>query len=312
MNKELRTFLEDNNIITKKITIRNNVTIIDTGTNKLVIKKRDKDLNRLYKYLSSRAFDYYPKIISQTNNYDIYEYIEEVDISIEEKAMDIIKILTLLHSKTTFYKDIDDDTYKEIYESITDRVEYLSNYYDDITTIIESEEYMSPSNYLFIRNVTKVFQALNYCKYNIDKWYDIIKEKKRVRIVNIHNNLDMDHYIVSSNHPVLISWNKSKKDMPIYDLVNMYKKYYNKLDFYDLLKNYEHNYPLFPEEKILLFILISVPPKINFDTTEYHMCLRVKEFYDYIFTSEKLIDDYEPKEKNISWYKVFNSFISTF
>ena len=186
MNKELRTFLEDNNIITKKITIKKNVTIIDTGDNKLVIKKRTKDLNKLYKYLSSRAFNYYPKILYQTDNYDIYEYIDEVDISIEEKALDIIKILTLLHSKTTFYKDIDDDTYKEIYEEITNRVEYLANYYEDIITVIESEEYMSPSNYLFARNVTKVFQALNYCKYNIDKWYDIIKEKKRVRIVNIH------------------------------------------------------------------------------------------------------------------------------
>ena len=297
MNKELRTFLEDNNIITKKITIKKNVTIIDTGDNKLVIKKRTKDLNKLYKYLSSRAFNYYPKILYQTDNYDIYEYIDEVDISIEEKALDIIKILTLLHSKTTFYKDIDDDTYKEIYEEITNRVEYLANYYEDIITVIESEEYMSPSNYLFARNVTKVFQALNYCKYNIDKWYDIIKEKKRVRIVNIHNNLEMDHYLVS-DRPTLISWNESKRDMPIYDLVNIYQKYYNKLDFFDLIKSYEQGYPLFSEEKILFFVLISIPPKITFDAREYEMCLRVKKFYDYLITSEKLVEDYQPKEES--------------
>lgn len=296
MNKELRTFLEENNIVTKKITIKNNVTIIDTGDNKLVIKKRDNNLNNLYKYLSSRAFDYYPQILHQTNNYDIYEYIDEVDISIEEKAQDIIKILTLLHSKTTFYKDIDDDTYKEIYESILDNIEYLQNYYEDTITVIETEEYMSPSNYLFARNVTKVFQALNYAKYNIEKWYDIISEKKRVRIVNLHNNLDLDHYI-ASDKPALISWGKSKKDMPIYDLVNLYQKYYNKLDFYDLLRNYEHNYPLFPEEKTLFFVLISIPPKITFDSREYEQCIKVGNFYDYIMTSEKLLDDYLPKEK---------------
>lgn len=298
MNSELRKFLEENNIIIKKITIKNNVTIIDTGDDKLVIKKRKNNLKDLYKYLSSRSFEYYPKVLYQTNNYDIYEYIDEVDMTIEEKAMDIIKLLTLLHSKTTFYKDIDEDMYKEIYENILNSLEYLSNYYEDVITIIESDEYMSPSNYLFARNVTKVFQAISYCKYNVEKWYDIISEKKRIRIVNIHNSLSLEHYIASSSRPVLISWDSSKKDMPIYDLVEMYKKYYNKLDFCDLLRNYEQSYPLFNEEKILFFVLISIPPKIVFDTGEYEMCIRVKKFYDYLSTSDKFIYDYMPKEKS--------------
>ena len=297
MNKELRTFLEDNNIITKKITIKNTVIIIDAGNKLLVIKRRTKDLDKLYKYLSSRSFDYYPNIIYKTKNYDIYEYIDDVDMDTEEKAMDIIRILTLLHSKTTFYKDIDDDTYKEIYEDVNNRIDYLYNYYEDITSIIDSEEYMSPSNYLFVRNVTKVFQALNYCKQNIDSWYNVIKEKKRVRIVNIHNNLDLDHYL-SGNKKVFISWDKSKKDMPIYDLIKIYKKYYNKIDFYDLLKNYEQVYPLFKEEKTLFFVLISIPDKIVFDEREYKMCLKIKKFYEYLITTEKLIDDYTPKEKS--------------
>ena len=297
MNKELRTFLEENNIITKKITIKNKVIIIDTGDKLLVIKRRNKDLDKLYKYLSSRSFDYYSNIIYKTKNYDIYEYIDDVDMDIEEKAMDIIRIITLLHSKTTFYKDIDDDTYKEIYEDVNNKLDYLHNYYEDITSIIDNEEYMSPSNYLFVRNVTKVFQAINYCKHNIDTWYNIIKEKKRVRIVNIHNNIDMDHYL-SGNKKVLISWDKSKKDMPIYDLIKIYKKYYNKIDFYDLLKNYEQVYPLFKEEKILFFVLISIPEKIEFDEREYKMCLKIKKFYEYLITTEKLIDDYTPKEKS--------------
>ena len=202
----------------------------------------------------------------------------------------------MLHSKTTFYKDIDEDYYKEIYEEINSKINYLENYYNDIAEIIEKEEYMSPSNYLFVRNITLVFQALNYCKQNISKWYDIISEKKRLRVVNIHNNISLDHYLLG-NKPSFISWRLSKRDMPIYDLINFYKKYYLELDFCELLRNYELTYPMLPEEKILFFCLISLPEKIEFNDSEYKLCQKIKKFYDYLNTSDKFIMDYFP-EKN--------------
>ena len=49
MNKELRELFDNNNIITKKITIKNNVRIIDSGEKKFVIKRKDKDINDIYK-----------------------------------------------------------------------------------------------------------------------------------------------------------------------------------------------------------------------------------------------------------------------
>ena len=296
MNKELRELFDKNHIITKKITIKNNVRIIDSGSKKFVIKKRDNNLNNLYQYLKSRSFNYFPEILYQTEHYDIYEYINNIEIPSYEKASDIIKLVTLLHSKTTFYKEIDDDTYKELYENITNRIEYLYHYYDDIAEIIEKEEYMSPSNYYFIRNISKVFARLEYSKYHIEKWYSIIEEKKRIRIVNIHNNLSLDHYLLSER-PYLISWNKSKKDLPIYDILKLYKKYYKELDFCELLRNYESHYPLLPEERILFFVLISIPEKIEFHDREYNLCKKVQNFYDYLLTTDKLIKDYMPKEK---------------
>ena len=299
MNKELRELFDKHHIITKKITLKNNVRIIDSGDEQFVIKRRTRDLNDLYQYLKSRSFDYFPEIIYQTEHYDIFRYIHDVDIPREERANDIIHLVTLLHSKTTYYKEIDDDTYKELYENINHRIDYLYHYYDDIAEIIEKEEYMSPSGYYFIRNISKVFSALEYSKHYIDKWYSIIEEKKRIRIVNIHNNLSLDHYLLSDK-PYLISWRFSKKDLPIYDLFNLYKKYYHELDFCDLLKTYESRYPLLPEEKILFFVLISIPEKIEFHDSEFRLCKMVQKFYDYLFTSDKLISDYMPKEENKS------------
>ncbi len=297
MNKELRDLFDKNHIITKKITIKNNVRIIENEEKKFVIKKRNSNLTNLFKYLKSRSFNYFPEIVYQTENYDIYEYIKDVEIEPQERANDIIRLVSLLHNKTTFHKEIDDDTYKELYETINNRIDYLYHYYNDIAEIIEKEEYMSPSNYYFIRNITKILKALDYAKYHIEKWYSIIEEKKRIRIVNIHNNLKLEHYLLSER-PYLISWRLSKKDLPIFDLLKLYQEYYNELDFCELLKNYEKNYPLLPEEKTLLFVLISIPEKIEFNENEYNMCKKIDKFYNYITATEKLINDYIPKKDN--------------
>ena len=295
MNREIREFFDKENIVTKKITIKKDVRIIDTGQDRFVIKRRDRNLDDLFKYLESRSFNYFPKILYKTNNYDIYEYVSDNSIPMEEKGIDIIKLLTMLHSKTTFYKDVDEDYYKKIYEGINSKINYLENYYNDIAEIIERQEYMSPSSYLFIRNISLVFRALNYCRYNIEKWYKIIDEKKRIRIVNIHNNISLDHYLLDSR-PNFISWRLSKRDMPIYDLIKFYKEYYLELDFCELLRNYEVNYPMLLEEKLLFFCLISLPEKLEFNDSEYNLCIRVKKFYDYLNSSDKFIMDYFPKE----------------
>ena len=301
MNMELRDLFDENNIIVKKITIIRGVIIIDTLDNRYVIKKKNTRISSLYKYLSSRGFNSFPSLLFKTNNYDIFEYIEEVNLPIEEKAIDIMKLISLLHNKTTFYRDIDQDTFKGIFEEVIDRVNYLYNYYDDIANVIDKEKYMSPSSYLFVRNISLLFNILNFCRESINKWYEIIKEKKRIRVVNLHNNLSLDHYLLS-NKPYLISWNKSKKDMPIYDMINFYKIYYKDFDFNDLIRVYESYYPLLKEEKILLLCLISIPSKLEFNNDSYNMCLKIDSFYKYINNSLSLIDDYK-ENMNISIIK---------
>lgn len=298
MNKELRELFDQNHIITKKITLKNNVRIIDTGDEQFVIKRRDKALDSVYRYLKSRSFDYFPEIVYQTDNYDIYRYVEDVEVEKEERADDIVKLVTLLHGKTTFYKEIDDNTYKELYEGIIEQLDYLLNYYNDIAEVIEREEYMSPSHYYFIRNISKIFAALSFCRYHIDKWYEVIEDKKRIRVVQLHNNLSLDHYLMEGEHPYLISWRLSKRDIPIYDMIKLYKQYYRELDFCELLRKYEMHYPMLPEERELFFVLISIPERLDFMDGEYHMCEKVQKFYDYLETSERLIEDYLPKEKD--------------
>lgn len=292
MNKNLRTILTKYNIPVNKITLLTNAKIID---NKIVVKEiKNKELPKTYNYLKSRSFDYFPEPIDIQDNYEIYPYIKNNYEPKEQKAMDLMYLLSLLHSKTTFYREVDIDHNKEIYETITNNIEYLNNYYTNLIEAIENQNYMSPSSYLIARNINLIFESIYYAKESIDTWYKKIENNKNERVVNIHNNITLDHYI-KNEKPYLISWNKSKIDSPIYDLLSFYKNHNLELDFDDLLHYYESNYPLKEEEKLLLFSQMAIPDKIELENNEYKMCIKINKMIDYLYKTNILITNYQKK-----------------
>ena len=296
----LRSFLNKNDLEIKRLTIKNKTKILDTNRGTLVFKNKDNNINltNTFNYLESRAFNNYAKRVFENNNYDIYEYINGYNEPDEQKILDLINLLTILHYKTTFYKEVDIDYFKEIYENTINKIEYIYNYYTDIISLIETSIYMSPVEYLIARNISKIYESLNYSKENINKWYELVKDKRRIRVVNIHNNLSLEHYI-KSDKPYLISWEKSKIDNPIYDLYNLYLNHYLDFDFNELFINYESKYPLLNEERILLFSLLTIPWKFEFNDTEYNLCKNARKLFDYLYKTEKLVTEYKYQKPNM-------------
>ncbi|MCI6002407.1 MAG: hypothetical protein MRZ37_04635 [Tenericutes bacterium] len=296
----LRSFLNKNDLSLNRLTIKNKTKILDTNRGTLVLKKKDNNINltNTFNYLESRAFNNYAKRVFENNNYDVYEYINGYNEPNEQKILDLINLLTILHYKTTFYKEVDIDYFKEIYENTINKIEYIYNYYTDIISLIETSIYMSPVEYLIARNISKIYESLNYSKENINKWYELVKDKRRIRVVNIHNNLSLEHYI-KSDKPYLISWEKSKIDNPIYDLYNLYLNHYLDFDFNELFINYESKYPLLNEERILLFSLLTIPWKFEFNDTEYNLCKNARKLFDYLYKTEKLVTEYKYQKPNM-------------
>lgn len=289
MNNYVRKIASEYNIPINKITIKNNTRIID---DKIVLKKKNNnDLNNVYKYLKSRSFDYFPEPITIDNLYEVYPFLEDTYEPSEQKATDIMHLLGLLHSKTTFYREIDIDKNKEIYENISDELEYLNNFYNDLITMIEKEVYMSPSGYLIARNINIIFGSIYYAKHNLEEWYKKIDNNKNERVVNIHNNISLDHYI-KNEKPYLISWNKSRIDSPIYDLLSFYKNHYLDFDFDDLFHFYESGYPLKEDERLLLFTYMAIPYKIEIMSDEYEMCIKINKMIEYLYKTSNLIMNY--------------------
>ena len=223
MKSEYRDILNKCNISPSKITIKNGIKIYD---DRIVVKPRGNlDVIKTYKYLKSRAFDYFPYPTYIDDNYEVYPFAQDTDEPIPQKAQDLMHVISLLHSKTTFYKEIDLDRVKGIYEDTLNEINDLNDYYNNIIEGIEREIYMSPSSYLIARNINIIFSSIYYVKDNIEKWYKLEENNTHMRVVNIHGNINLDHYI-RSDKPYLISWNKTRIDSPIYDLLLFYKNHY--------------------------------------------------------------------------------------
>ena len=65
--------------------------------------------NRVFSYLDARNFNYYPSNKVLSDKYVLYEYLKDYDISNDERAIELINLVSLLHSKTTRYNNISID-----------------------------------------------------------------------------------------------------------------------------------------------------------------------------------------------------------
>lgn len=290
-------FLKEHGLEPKKIRKNKGSTIIETkDEKKYVLKNYNSDIDKKFNYLLSRNFNFFPNCFS-LDKYNVYEYIENNFISPEERLYDIVDLISLLHTKTTRYKNVDIDDYKVIYEDIRKKLDYLTDYYTVLNDLIDNEIYMAPSKYLLVRNISKIYSSLYFCKEELENWYEIVKNSTKTRVSYIHNNLELSH-LLRNDTSYLISWEKSKVDLPIYDLYNLYKKYYKLTDFGVLLNNYQKRYPLKEEELKLFFIKISIPFRIEFEFDEFNNTKNVKELFEYLTCSDNLIRPYYVKVKN--------------
>ena len=274
--------LKKYSLVPKKYKKIKSFWLIDTSNKQYIYKEKKPNINIL-DYLKTRSFNYLPKLISSYNdNYQISEYLKDYDIPKEQKIIDMISLVSLLHSKTTHYKEIDLDDYEKIYDDLNNNLEYLYGYYNDLITLIDTKVYMSPSEYLLARNISLIFKSLDENKKRLEKYHTLIKEKTTERNVVLHGNLKLNHFI-RNKQSYLINWDKAKIGIPVFDLYNLYKNHALDFNFNNLLQEYEKNYPLKEDEKELLFILINMPDIIELKGSEFEKCQKISAELDKIY-----------------------------
>lgn len=276
-----------------KVTKISNATILKCTNGTYVVKnKKNKDIKELYKYLNSRDFHYYPLLVEDNrSDINVFEYVEDNSIDNEQKLFDLINLVSLLHNKTSYYKEVTNDKIKEIYEELLGRTIYMEEYFNKIIFNIEDDIFVSPSSNLLLNNSSKIFESLVFLKKEIDEWYKITIDSDKIRVCLVHNNLNLDHYI-KSDKDYLISWDNYIIDSPIIDIVKLYKNIYINMNFSEALKLYMEKFSLNDSEKKLLFIMLVMPDEINLTNDEIKNVVTIRKYLDYIYKTENLIRPY--------------------
>lgn len=276
-----------------KVTMKGKTKILNCSCGNYVIKEKcNKDIKELYKYLSSRSFDYYPKLIEDNrSDVNVFEYIEDTSIDDEQKLLDLINVISLLHNKTSYYKEVTNDKIKSIYEELLGRVIFIEEYFNKLIYDIEDNVFVSPSGNLILNNSSKIFESLTFLKREIEEWYKISIDTNKSRVSLIHNNLELEHFIKNKDD-YLISWDNYKIDSPILDIIKLYKSVYLNMNFSEALNTYMNNFTLTDSEKKLLFIMLVLPDEINLTDNELKNVSIVRKYLDYIYKTENLIKPY--------------------
>ncbi len=286
----MNELLEKYHLIPKKITIKKGEHIITTEEGTFLVKpKVRQDIDEVYRYLESRDFLYFVKPVNDVkeDEFEIYPFFEEISLPKSEKAEELIYVVSLLHTKTTYYEAVSLDEIKKTYEEFLEKITYLDHYYHELQDVIESHVYMSPSEYFLIRNLSQIYMALSFCRGQLEKWYEIMKERKKKRMVLLHNNLGFAHFLGGKSR--LTDWDATRRDSPIYDLLGFYKSHYREIDFASLLRSYEAKYPLLPGERALLFVHICLPWKITLEKNEYEKCNEIERYFEYLSKGKSIV-----------------------
>ncbi len=278
------------------ISYRGKTKIVAQDNKRYICKVKRQDKTPIFNYLKSKDFANYLPYTEVTNEYEIYRYLEDNLPEKEDKAIELIYTLSLLHAKTTTYQEIDLDYTKKIYEDTKSQLAYLRNYYLDLQDFLETKIYPSPAEYLVLNNISKFYKAINYSEQKIESWYQEKIKLKKERLVLLHNNLTLDHFI-KDDIAYLISWDKAKKGLVIFDFLNFYKNEYLNVEMTSLFDIYQSKYHYSKDELLLFQALISIPEKITFKKTNYINTVEAKNKIIYIDKTNDFLSKYYEKNQ---------------
>ena len=291
MNRKIIDIIHELNIHPIAYQKIKSVYVIKTKELDYAIKLNTNNYD-IYKYLLSRDYRFYPKNYNQLNDdFDISLYINGLIINNEQKINDYIKLIALLHQKTSYKREINLDEIKDKYESIIKKINKLREYYLSINEKINHELFLSPRSYLLVRNISLIYNVLDSIELLINELYQENKEEKSIRVALLHNNVDLDHLIIGTQN-YLISWDKAYFNSPIYEIEDIYRKYYNIIELNDLLSIYENVNELNLFEKKLLIINLALPKELQLTNNTYNDTKIINNEITYLSKVYKLLIKY--------------------
>lgn len=282
--------------MTNKISYKSNSKIIKIDDEQYVIKRHNIFSEEIYKYLKTKEFTNYLEPAFIKDNYEYSRYIPADELPKEDKAIELIQVMTMLHTKTTTYQEINIDEIKKLYEETKNYISYLRNYYLDLQDYIETKEFFSPAEQVLMFNISSIYKSLNFAEQKLDDWYNLKSTQKRERQVQLHNNLSLEHFLISEDK-YLINWKLSSKNYVVYDFIKLFQNEFDSLEMTSLFDIYQTKYKYTEDEQFLFQAFLSIPPKLTFNKTNYINTINARKTINYVSKVFNFISKYNEEDK---------------
>ena len=276
-----------------KYTYLKDIRVLSFDDEKVLIKRKKKyNIEKIYKYLDDHNVNSYLRPFKVTEEELYFNYLDKRNLDNDEVAKHLVYALSDLQNKTTVYKEVDKDKLKEEYDEFNRKINYLEEYYFTLQDLVENKVYMAPSEYLFIRNVSIIYSALNYAKSLVESWYKIMREKTRERYVYAHGKCELNHFIAATND-YFISLEKAHLAKPAEDFIHFFKSNCMDTDMISNFKLYQHRYRYDEEEMNYFLLKLVMVDKIDINNFSLSKVVELNNYFDKLKSISDFVLEYQ-------------------
>ncbi|OZI11293.1 spore coat protein YsxE [Bacillaceae bacterium SAS-127] len=226
------------------------------------------------------------------------------DTILKEKQM--LRETARLHLLSSKEIEVDSQERLKHYEQMKQMWERQEEQLEQYITLAEKETYMSPFSLQYALYYHDITMAYVYAKEKLKEWMEETKEHKKVRTVQVHGNLALDHFILDrQGMGYFINLEQSRPATPIHDLVPYVTRslttFPKKADAeIDQFTFYMEHFPLKNEEKLLFHSYLAYPGAMYETVSTYFT--RSKRYSEHQFT--KKLQRQHWQLKNIEYFLI--------
>lgn len=258
----------------------------------------DIHLEEVIDYISSIHLECFVDVIK--NKYDNYitkyndhyfylmkELIHSTSHLKELKIKHYFEMLAYIHTHSCYNLKVNQEYFKQVYNDTLKIINERIYYYDDLMSKYEVLKYKSPSQWLFVLNYQRIIKSLKEAVFYLKKYMICVENKNSIRVSLIYKHFHYEHIFLKNKK--LISLDRMKIDLPIYDIYDIYQRLPDILFDLDCFSDsYLKIMNLNDDEVLLLSTLLKIIPVIYLENDEINNIIKLSRLLYYIDSIDSL------------------------
>lgn len=223
------------------------------------------------------------------NKFLIYEWLKEEKVILKDlKLKFYLEELSNLHNKTFYTIKVNENFFKDTYEYIGKKIDEVELKIENYMSIIEKNDYKSPSKWLFLLNYPLYMDAINKANKSLEKFKEMSYSKNTIRMAFTYKNFDYHHIFLKEQK--IIGIDSMELSPPVYDIFYSLATLDDiSVDMKNYYKKYFKSFILDDYEKEWLYALLYIP-KIEINNDEVVNIINISSSLNYIRNSNEMIE----------------------